>query len=306
MPNLVLVSGDEEYLVERCALEEAQMSLPREVLQFYGKSGVEEYLAESGVPLLDEGRRSFILWDVNEIPALPNGTHDTLVVVSGKKPIAHSSAKRTLKFPKLKNYSDNNEVLGWILKEGERRNIDLSRVAGALFVNSGSCLRKLASEIEKLALARESNQSNVVSPDVARSLLCFSADLTPGHVVDAVCEGNTSKALAFYDKLQERADETGWIIAYMQRHVLQQLRLELLSERKVSDDRAAITLGVHPFIYKRMRSTRLGLWTKRSLLSGIDTFSDLDILHKRGSPSAKLGLELEIVRLSEESKDGKR
>ena len=237
------------------------------------------------------------------MPSLPDNQHDTLIVVS-KKPIQHPTSKRAFKFPKLKAYPENNEVLGWILKEGELHNIDLKRVAAALFMNVGSSLRKLATEVDKLALAVP--KGSVVSPEIARSLLCFSAELTPKEIIDALCDGQTPRALAFFDKLQERGDETGWILAFMQRHVLQQLRFELLVERKTPDDRAAIILGIHPFILKRMYVTRRGLWTKQSLQKSIDTLCDLDIAHKRGSPWARFGLEIEIIRLCEEAKDVKR
>jgi DNA polymerase III delta subunit len=303
MPVLILISGEEELLMERAAHDEAHLAFGEETLEFFAPDGVDAYLQESQCALLGGAKRTYILWDATEVPALPENPQDTLIVVS-KKAIAHPQSKRALKFPKLKAYPENNEVLGWILKEGEAHTIDLKRVAGALFMNVGSSLRKLATEVDKLALVVP--KGSVVSPEIARSLLCFSADLTPKEIVDALCDGQTPRALAFFDKLQERADETGWILAFMQRHVLQQLRFELLAERKTPDDRAAITLGVHPFILKRMYVTRKGLWTKSSLKQSIDTLCDLDIAHKRGSSWARFGLELEIVRLCEEAKDVKR
>jgi DNA polymerase III delta subunit len=304
MAVLILISGEEQLLMERAARDEAQLSLADEVLHFQAPDGVDAYLQESACSMLGGGKRTFILWGATEVPALPENAHDTLIVVSGKKQLQHPGAKRALKFSKLKSYADNNEVIGWILKEGENHNIDLKRVASALFVNAGSSLHKLTTEIEKLALSVP--KGSVVSPEIARSLLCFSAELTPKEIVDALCDGQTSRAIAFLDKLQERADETGWIIAFMQRHVSQQLRFELLADRKISDDRASIILGVHPFILKRMYVTRKGLWTKQSLQQSINTLCDLDIAHKRGSPWARFGLELEIVRLCEEAKDVKR
>lgn len=286
--------------MERAALDEARLSLVEEVLQFWAPKGIEAYLQESQCSLLGGGKRTYILWDATEVPVLPENQHDTLIVVSGKKQLQHQDAKRALKFSKLKSYPENNEVLSWILKEGELHSIDLKRVAQALFVNVGSSLRKLSTEIDKLALIVPTG--TVVSPDIARSLLCFSANLTPKEIIDAICDGQTQRALAFLDKLQERSDETGWILAFMQRHVLQQLRFELLAERNIPSDRAAIILGVHPFILKRMYLTRKGLWTKKSLLESIDILCDLDIAHKRGSSWARIGLEFEIIRLCEEAK----
>ena len=303
MSTLILISGEEELLIERAAHDEAKLSLADEILQFDAPDGIDEYLQESTCSILGNGKRAFILWDATEIPILPENDQDVLIVVSGKKTLVHPSAKRALKFPKLKAYPENNEVLKWIMKEGENHNIDLTRVAGALFVNCGTTLRKLASEIDKLALITP--KGNIVSPESVRSILCFSAELSPREIIDAICDGNTQKAIAFLDKLQERNDETGWIVAYMQRHVLQQLRFELLTEQKASDDRTAMILGVHPFILKKMHLTRKGLWTKSSLQRSIDTLCEIDISHKRGSHWARFGLELEIIRLCEESRNVK-
>ncbi len=302
MPNLIIISGEEDFLMERAARDEASLSLSEETLEFNADE-LDGYLVESSSAIIGGHKRSFIVWDAKEIPPLPAVATDTLILV-GKKALQHPQAKRALKFPKLKCFSDNNEVIGFILKEGQRNNIDLSRVAGALFENTGNCLRKLASEIEKLAWALP--QGGLVTPDIARSLLCFSAELTPREIIDSICDGQTTKALAYLDKLQELGDETGWTLAYMQRHVLQQLKFELLLERKTPDDRASTALGVHPFIYRRMMITRRGLWTKESLLNSIDALCDYDLAHKRGSATARLGLELEVIRLSEEARDVKR
>jgi DNA polymerase III delta subunit len=304
MPSLILINGEEEYLIERAVNEEVRSSLADEVLHFYAPSGVEEYLKESSCSIFGIGKRAYVIWDATEVPNLPENNQDLLIVVSGKKALTHPTAKQSLKFSKLKAYPENNEVLKWIMKEGDRHNIDLTRVAGALFVNCGTTLRKLANEIDKLALITP--KGKVVAPESVRSILCFSAELSPREIIDAICDGHTARAIAFLDKLQERNDETGWIVAYMQRHVLQQLRFELLAEQKTPDDRAAMILGVHPFVLKKMYLTRRGVWTKKSLQQSIDTLCELDISHKRGSHWARFGLELEIIRLSEESKDVKR
>jgi DNA polymerase III delta subunit len=306
MSALVLVNGDEDFLMERAVRDEISVSLSGSVQEFQVPDQLDEYLYESQAPVFGNAVRSFVLWGVTEIPALPECPGDLLVCVSksAKKPLSDKRAKRIHNFPKLKSYSDNNEVIRWILKEGERLNIDLSRVAPALFVNCGNSLRKLASEIEKISIL--SSRGSVVTPDEVKGLICFSAELNPQQILDSICDGYTIKALAFYDKLQEANDETGWIIAYLQRFVIQQIKFDLLLEKKTSDSEAASKLGVHPFIYKKMLMSRQALWSRKSLLTSIDTLCELDIAHKKGDVSARFGLELEIVRLSEEAKDVKR
>lgn len=306
MPSLVLISGEEEFLVERAVRDEVSVSLAGEVCEYDMPDGIESYLYESQTPLMSGSARAFVLRGVQEVPPLPPGDNDIMVCVSksAKKPLTDPRAKRVHSFPKLKSYSDNNEVLRWILKEGERLNIDLSRVAPALFVNCGSNLRKLASEIEKLSVLTPKGAS--VAPEDARALMCFSADLNPQQIVDAICDGQTLRALAFYDKLQEANEETGWIIAYLQRFAIQQLKFELLREKKLPDSELSQSLGVHPFILKKLFLQRQGLWSKPSLLRGLNALCELDVAHKKGDVSARFGLESEIIRLSEEAKDVKR
>jgi DNA polymerase III delta subunit len=186
------------------------------------------------------------------------------------------------------------------MDEGTSFNIDLSRVASALFVNNGRSLRKISSEIRKLAIL--TSPGSEVAPEIAKSVMCFSAALSPRDVVDAVCDGDTLRAMVYHDKLQERTDETGWIIAYLQRHVLRQLRLEQLITQKLSHNDIAKKLGIHPFFFKKVILPRMGLWSHPSLMSSISVLCDLDIAHKQGKQHSHFGLELEIIRLSEEAK----
>ncbi len=298
MPTLVLISGEEDFLAERAAHAETSFVLPDAVGHYRLPEDLALYRDEAFKPdVLNHRRSVFVLWDAKTVPDLPE--NDSTIVVVSKKKIDDKRAKKSLEFPKLRTFFDNNEVVRWIVKEGERHKIDLTRVAGALFVNCGNCLRKLASEIEKLAAITPAGAA--VAPDDVRSVLCFSADLSPRLVVDSICEGQTSRALAYYDKLQERADETGWILAYMHRHVLSQLRTNLLANLGVSSDRAAQVINVHPFVFRKGLWAQRGLWTEASLRQSVHEFGEIDVLHKRGK-DVTCRLEFEIIRLSEEAR----
>lgn len=301
MPELVLINGEEEFLKEREALREASASLAHSVFRYSELDGLSEYLEESQLVPLFGGPRAFLVFDATSVPEMPAGDEDFLICVSAlKKKLQDSRARRTHNFQKLKSFSDNNEVVRWILQEGDALKIDLNRVANALFVSSGGSLRKIFSEIRKLAVLVP--PGTIASPEVARSVLCFSAELTPKSVVDAICEGNPAKALTFYDRLQEGSDETGWVIAFLQRHVLRQLRLASLAKEGLDSDEIASRLGVHPFVFRKFHEPMLGLWSPHSLAESVGTLGDLDVLNKGGRASARFGLELEIVRLSEEAR----
>jgi DNA polymerase III delta subunit len=298
LSSLIIINGDEEFLKERAALDEARSSLVDFVYQ-YDQKDLDKYKEESEVPLMFGGSRAFIVWNCVEIPPLPDND-DTLIVVSEKHPLEDSRAKRIRHFPKFKEYGDNNQIIQWIVDEGAVLNIDLSRIATALFVNNGRSLRKISSEIQKLAVLTP--EGSEVTPEIAKSVMCFSATLSPRDVVDAICVGDTSRAMTYYDKLQEKADETGWIIAYLQRHVLQQIRIERLVAQKLSHNDMAKELGVHPFVFRKIIFPRTDLWSHPSLVSSLDALCDLDVAHKQGKQSSHFGLELEIIRLSEEAK----
>ncbi len=167
-------------------------------------------------------------------------------------------------------------------------------------MNSRKSLRKLASEIRKLAVLVP---SGVVTPEDVRSVIPFSADLTPKEIVEALCEGHPVKAVAYLDKLQDAADETGWVIAFLQRHAILQLRVEQLSASGMSSGDIASRVGVHPFVFRKSVEPRIGLWSPASLARSLSELCRLDLAHKRGDQSASFGLEAEVVRLSEEAKN---
>jgi DNA polymerase III delta subunit len=292
--TVILISGEEELLMERAALDEAASMLPDSVLRFRDAA---LYAEEAACRPIGGGRRVFIVWS-SSVPRLP-ADPDVLIVVSKKK-LDLATAARRLDFPKLKTYDDKNEVVAWVIKEGDRRNIDLRRVATGLFVNSRKSLRKLASEVRKLSVLVPSGP---VTPEDVRSVLPFSADLTPKEIVEAVCEGYPVKAVAYVDRLQEANDETGWIIAFLQRHVIQQLRVELLSASGLGPQDVAKRIEMHPFVFKKVVEPRLGLWKPSSLRFSLAELCRLDLAHKRGKKSAVIGLEAEVIRLSEEAKN---
>lgn len=306
MSTLVIINGEEEFLKERAAFDEAEAFLVDKVFSFSLPDDLNKYIEESEVELLLNKSRAFILWNVSKVPdQLPSNSDDVLICVSSPKTkLSDVRSKKVHNFPQLKTFDDKNEVVQWIIKEGRCLNIDLTHVATALFVNSGKSLRKIFSEIEKLAVLAPPD--GVVTPEIAKSVMCFSASLTPRSIIDSICRGNSAVALAFYDKMQEKTDETGWVIAYMQRHVSQQIRMEFFKSSGLSFEESSKKMKIHPFVYRKLVSSRLGLWSLQSLSKSLDVLGELDIAHKRGRSHAQFGLELEIIRLSEEAKNAKR
>lgn len=288
--SFIIINGDDEFLKERAAKEHADTHLADEIFTFSIPEDLDSYLRISQFSPLDSGNKVFIVWSKSEVPLLPSSEKDLLIVVAQNKKLSDSRAKSVLTVSSPKKNYQGNGYISWIIEEGDRHKINLSRIAGALFVNNGTCLRKLSSEIDKIALISSVNSE--VTPEEAKSVMCFSSELNPSFLVDAVCEGETKKVIAIWEKIKENTNNfAGFVIAYMHRHVLQILRLE--KARPGSDVRMTAPRNLTNYI---------GFWSVPSLQESSDVFRSLDIGNRRGDTSVPLGIELEIIRLSEEAR----
>lgn len=290
--SFIIINGEDEFLKERAAKEQADAHLSDEIFTFFIPEDLNPYLRVSQLSSFDSRNKVFIVWSKSEIPLLPASEKDLLIVVARGKKLSDPRAKNVLTVhPPKKNYQGNGYI-GWIIEEGDRHKINLSRIASALFVNNGTCLRKLASEIDKIALI--SSEDSEVTPEEAKSVMCFTSELDPSFLIDAVCEGETKKVIAIWEKIRENTNNfAGFVIAYMHRHVLQILKLE--KARPGSDVRMTAP---------RRFAECIGSWSVSSLKKSSDVFRSLDIGNRRGDLSVPLGIELEIIRLSEEIRSG--
>lgn len=249
---------------------------------------------ESDILMSGFEKKVFLVYGDKDIPDFPRDNEDTIIFVTSKK-VATKSFDEVFEFPKLKTYSNKNEVVDWIINEGKRLKIDLSTISNALFVTCGGCLRKLASEIEKLSSVAEGGKVSVTQ---AKELVSFSVELSPKEVVEGICEGNVRKALTYYTFLQERKDETGWIIAFLQGLCSTSLKYQLLHDSGIDDSEVSKVLGMHPFVLKSSIAGRSYLWKKDALSSSFSDLCEMDFLHKSGK-DIKCRLEDLIKNLAE-------
>jgi DNA polymerase III delta subunit len=294
--TVVVVYGDDDFLVEQQVQQEAASYMASSIRSYQFPEGFSEFEQEVNTESIDGKSRVFVIFDSEFIPSIPK--HETVIFSSSKKMTGVPDDATIINCKKLKSFSNNNEVIKWILKTGDQLGVDLTRVAGALFLNNGNDLRKIYSEIEKIVVL--SNPGDVISPDVAKSVMCFSSDLDPKFVIESICEGNTLKALTFYERLQERNDETGWIIAYLQRYTSNQLRFNVLSKSGASNEFISEVIGLHPYVIKQTLQEHKKTFKNDVLCASFLSLCDLDSLHKLGK-NVRFLLELEIVRLSEEA-----
>jgi len=294
-----LIEGDDDYLIEQAAQALARGSLGSSILEHYWVDLASFWHSTS----IGESV-SHIIRDAEGIPDVDRSL-TVIVCASANKQIFRSElADKRHYVAKPKVSGDKNEAISWIIKEGQKRNNDLSRIAGALFVNTGLRLRKLASEIDKIADLVEAG--TIVSPEMIKPVVVFSAELTPKNIIDAVQDGRTAAALAYYDRLQEKADETGWIIAFLHRHVIQMYRVHIAKAAKKSDKQIAQILEVTDFVYSKFIEPYSGLWKPQSLQESVVRLARLDILNKQGLADVTPELQTEIIRLAEEARNATR
>jgi hypothetical protein len=289
--TITYVLGDEEYLKERAALSEIEGSLTKNVIKIKYK----DFLKNLDLYEIPDEDTIYLVHDCQEPYYSPN-INAVMIFSDGVFPKIPPEIKRVLDFKKLKSYDNNNEVVKWILREGEALKIDLSRVVNALFLNSGNRLRKLSSEIGKIRTL--SKDGDIVSPDLAKSVLCFSAELTPKSVLDSIINGKTNAAISYYDKLQEQGNETGWILSYIISFFLQIARYSVLTDLGVSNKHEVLGINTYKADYLSLHCDK---WSKKELVKTLENLIQIEIKHKSGDLSADFMLELEIIRLSEES-----
>lgn len=289
---ITLIHGDEEFLIERKVQEIAQANLLDNIQKYSYPDHWDLYCSESTygwnrsrvLHVLDLGASKLA-------DPIPDPQAHTVLLAKNKT--ATSAADQTFAFPALKTFSDNNDVVKWIVEEGRRFNIDLRRAAHPLFLNCGNGLRKLHSEIEKISQLVPAGAE--VNADVLRQVLSFSAEFTPQPIVEAIVSRSPARALSVLSKLQEHKDETGWILAYLIRTVYQVIQLELLKGLPSSE--AATIMGIHPYVFSKTWEPRRGIWKLDFLFHAHRRLLDLDSYHKKGGKFHKIRLEKEILDL---------
>jgi len=291
---ITVIQGDEEFFIEKASKDESNSSLSDKKIYLE----YSEYLEQKDIRVIGSESVCYIVRNCEDLK-LPETKDDETSYIFEMKlgtRISDISVSRCINVNKLKVTSSKNEVFAWILEEGERLNIDLSRVVGALFVNCGNRPRKIYSELLKL---KTLVGSGTVTPEQVKCILSFSAELNPKSIIDAISNGKTSLALSFYDRLQEKGDETGWILSYLHNFVLQLLKVKLM--QSLNRTNVQESLSLNPFIYNNHILPHLNKWTLNSLKASCTSLADIDLMNKRGSMISEYMLESEIIRLSEEA-----
>ncbi len=289
MARFYQISGDEDFLIERFIKSESSSFLSEETI-FITKNRINNWL--------DNKTRTYIIEGDVDFSSLHFEESDLVFVVNPKKDLPFKSQKQ--KFSKFKPY-EKEKIINWIIEEGERFKIDLSRVAFYLFVNLGNSLRKINSEIEKISIICQHHSIKKPTPDIIKGSLIFSVEITPKNIIDSIYEFNSKKAMTYYDVLQSRNDETGWILAYLMRSVSNQFLVNKLCHSGKSENEMSSLLGVHSFVIRKQYIDFIDSWSNEFLSQTLKKLSFLDFSHKSGK-NVKPDLEIQIIQISEEPK----
>jgi DNA polymerase III delta subunit len=294
--NVVVIYGEEEFLVERSAHESALSCLSK-IIEYKIPDDINSFICDTDS--YSETPRAFLIQIDKEIPNFPKNSSDNFIFYSKKKPsLVGVNPSNIIEHPKLKTFDDKNEVIKWIISEGNRYNIDLSRVSNSIFMNCGDNLRKISSEIDKLSYIVQ--KGHRASPDDIRLSLVFSNSLDPSGIIDSIKMGDVKRAVSIHDKMQSLGEETGWIISYLFKFVSNLYISSILSKIESNPDDIAQKIGIHPFVYKKSIHPYINLWDKSILFESSSKICECDFLHKNGKEISKFLLVEEIMRLCRE------
>jgi len=194
---------------------------------------------------------------------------------------------------------DEKSVIRWINDYGSSIGVDLTSVAKPLFINCGNSTRKIHSEIQKLV--QLSGFYSSIQMDLFKSVVCYSNAITPSLVIDSMCSGNVHACVGFYDKLQERYDETGWIATYLHAFLQRCVKIHQFTSFRIDDETASKSLNISKGQYYLLKK-RYKLWTREQLLDSIGVVNEVNRLHREGTVGSESLLEKQLIKLSLEAK----
>lgn len=281
MSQIIIINCEDEFLREREAYDQARSFLADEIISFKFPKDEEKFFEFSSLREFSQLKKVFVVFDCVGIPKLPENV--SLICVPKSK-LAVPGA-RIINIPILKR----NDVYQFILNEGERHKIDLSDVVDALLMNNGTCLRRLVSEIEKIVTM--TGLEGKIKPQDARQVMCSFLPIDTNLLIDFVICGKTKSLILAFDRMED--GEIAKTLAYFYNNVSRVLQLQAFKNNQILQKTAF-----------RKTTDQLNLWTNESLVQSVKTLAYLDERQKLGDLSVKFRLKQEMIRLSEEIKNG--
>lgn len=288
--------SDDSFFAERFAIRKANESLSGDIII---RDHSEFVNLDLGFRSLFDEKRTFIILNASLVDESKLDGNDYFFVL--KK---YVDDPRVVSLPPLKVSNNRNDVIDWIIDEGKTLNIDLSKVASALFVNSGIRLRKIYSEIQKIS--EMVNPGSTVEFSDIRDIIVFSGDLTPKELTNSIINRRSKTAFSLYDKLQVDDSETGWIVSYLQNEFSQIFSYGYMKKSGVDDDSIADSMGINRWVLSNFVIPNYDRPGVANIRRHLGELNSIEIDHKSGSGNAEFRLLNLIYEITSEAGNGKR
>ncbi len=217
--------------------------------------------------LLRETPHTILLFEEGEVSA--NDTLFQFVATNGK----------VQKFDLLSGASLNH----WIIQEGERYGLNLSKEAGRELSSSrGGDLWALSQEMRKLAAFKKSESSKQVTLEDVKALSSESSFETDIFAtIDAIAQQNKARALELLHKHLMNGDSPLYLLSM--------IHFQFRNILRVKDSKGG-SVAMHPFVVKKSREMAV-LFTLEQLKAIYETMWNIDIAVKTGRMEGEAALD---------------
>lgn len=310
--SLVIVFGDEDFLVDREALRYRSAWKNRIVKLFDGDSVKEAEFVEycDTQPLFDSGRAVFLdnAQDMSAGKLLASylkrrddSDLSTLVVVvyrGATLPDAWSdSGAKKISYPKLKAYQ-KDAVIARTVEEGKRLNLTLDVAAATTIYNFlGDNMRSTFNELTKLSyLAVDGHVTN----EQVRSVIAPDIPAEPYQVSNFAFEKNANKAMGVTSLLYKYRGEGASvpIASALMRQAEMLLIAKQLTDKRESTGLIAERLKLNEYVYKKTYIPMLLRHDVPSLVGHMKNLSKLDAEVKGAARSKRTLVELAVLSIA--------
>jgi DNA polymerase-3 subunit delta len=198
------------------------------------------------------------------------------------------------------------ELVDWAVRQAKRYNVSMERAAAELLIAmSGTHLRKLDKEIEKMAVYV--GEGEEITEQTVETLATRELEHDIFRLIDKIARLEIEDALRMYYDLQRLnvgSSETKGegeplkILTLLARQFRILLQIKTLQPRGYSQQQMAPLLGIHPYVAK-LANEQARAFSEEALRQIVHRLAEEDIRIKTGQIDKVLALELFILGLKD-------
>ena len=326
IPKLLLIFGEESYLVEDTAKRIIDILLPEDKKEFgleiihASDTGAKNIMSAIKTPSLLGLKR--VIWikdcegllekksegfDKNIDSSIPDNTYVILTAEKAGKKIGE-----VIEFPAFKENRkpDVNQIYEFAQLKLKKSGKKLSPTAFEYLLSlTGVNLRQIMNELEKLELYCK-DKDNITDENI-NILVPESIEYAPFAMSDAVAEKNLPRALKLLEEFS-RTQNTGYsIVPMLTKRIRLLLQIKILIEKgdipenivkrgyydqKTYSSASKKLSGQHPYLIFRIAQQSLK-FQKEELIADIKKLFETEVSIKTGKVPQKLALELLIAKI---------